>query len=225
MKKQSKEKQQKDDEQEEEQEDYSRLTTRSINPSRTNKNGLPDFVQKQLLIDIENSGGIIYGEHWQLPSKTASLLNKRPDIYGTPGSQLRDKVTNKLQTWKKYLSQDDYFQLLENFGIRSTAPRPQQLLSPAPSSDKNSTFHSPQSKTKFSSKSPTPSKATPSEKRQETSKKNQTIMPESSPMDNLDRKFLKYMFACNCSFDVFITHIIMISLTLMWTILSVTEKF
>jgi hypothetical protein len=78
---------------------------------------LPHFVQKQLLIDIENSGGIAYGEHWQLPSKTASLLNKRPEIYGTPGSQIRDKVTNKLQMWKKYLSQDEYYQLLKNFGI------------------------------------------------------------------------------------------------------------
>jgi hypothetical protein len=186
---------QEENEEQEVQQQYLAHPKRSLHPSRTNKNGLPAFIKKQLLLDIEYSGGIAYGDDWQLPSKISNLLNKRPDIYGLPGSDLREKVYNKLRTWKKSLSQAEYYELLENSGIHQAARLPaanheDSYLSPQLKANSSTTTH-PTAGGSLSHA--TPSKGTPSKRRESS---NQMIMSEPSPLDNLQRKFSLHLPVC-----------------------------
>jgi hypothetical protein len=82
--------------------------TRSRNLSRSYKNGLPDYIVKQLLLDIESSGG-------RFASTARKLSNKQPDLYGRPGTRDRTKVRNKFN-YLRTLSDKEYFELLRNFG-------------------------------------------------------------------------------------------------------------
>jgi len=50
-----------------------------------NKRGLPLHLQKQILIDIETSGG--FGPNGKLIGKFSALCKKRPEIYGKPQSK------------------------------------------------------------------------------------------------------------------------------------------
>jgi hypothetical protein len=186
-------------EQQEEKQLHLPHSKRSRHPSRTNKKGLPHFVQKQLLLDLEHSGGIVYGDDWHLPSKIASLINKRPDIYGLTGSDLRERVYNKIRTWKKSLSQAEYFELLENFGIH-----PHSARSPTEAAKNEDSYLSPQSKVKPSTTTPTSgslSHPTPSKQRESS---NQTNMSEDpSPLDDLQRKFLSILLpVCDATSDL-----------------------
>lgn len=74
--------------------------------------GLPQTVLKQLLIDIEQAHGGLLG------LKLTSLCNKKPDIYGRPGSALRRKVQNKTFRLKQ-LSHSDYLHVLNYFNVAS----------------------------------------------------------------------------------------------------------
>jgi len=73
--------------------------------------GVPQTVLKQLLIDIETHGGLV-------GLKLTSLCNKKPDIYGRPGSALRRKVQNKTCRLK-HLSPTAYLHVLNYFNVPS----------------------------------------------------------------------------------------------------------
>ena len=119
---------------------------RSTQPSRTNAAGLPLHVQKSLLQDIEESGGL--GLVGCGPTSTSSakafclkrICNRRSNIYGEVGSERRRQVQNKVTRWK-CLEQADYFLLLADLGVRpiqakavstkrfsSSPPHPQKHL-------------------------------------------------------------------------------------------------
>lgn len=82
--------------------------------STESTSGLHIVLQRQLLSDLENSGGI----------KTASLqsvCNSKPDIYGHTGTPLRRQVQNKVARWKK-LSTKSYQDLLDGASISIKTP-------------------------------------------------------------------------------------------------------
>jgi hypothetical protein len=69
----------------------------SPNKYRPRKDGLPQNIQRQLLIDIEGSGkGQTCGQ----------ICDKRPQFYGLKGSDLRRRVQNKHQNYKDLKKRD-----------------------------------------------------------------------------------------------------------------------
>jgi hypothetical protein len=102
----------------------SKSSSRALHPARTNKKGLENHLQKQLLQDIENCGGI--GDEAGAPFNLKAICNRRPELYGESGSQLRDKIGDKVQAWRK-LTRPEYLKLLEHFGVWGS-----QLSSPIP---------------------------------------------------------------------------------------------
>lgn len=68
---------------------------------RTQKNGLPLPIQKQLILDLEKAGGVFARIDY----------NARPD-YGLPNTPERRRVRNKIRVWKK-LKPDEYKALVE----------------------------------------------------------------------------------------------------------------
>lgn len=110
-----------------------------VSPSRSSK-GLPQHVQKQLLQDIEQFGGIGVcppgSSFTRLPFKLQHLCKRRCDIYGRPGTDLRKQVENRVQKLKK-LKQADYYRLLAELGVQPQGRRQEQeeaepLLTPPP---------------------------------------------------------------------------------------------
>lgn len=88
---------------------------RSTRPSRTNNAGLSNPVQKQLLQDIEASGGL-----QALKSKRrgiAKLCDTKAEIYGLPKSRTRKQVQNKIYKWYS-LSEADYYRVLAEFQVQ-----------------------------------------------------------------------------------------------------------
>ena len=79
---------------------------RHLPNTRINKAGLPDHVQRQLLIDIESP------EHSLLRCK--DLCARLPEIYGNSGSSLRRSVVNKYQWFKhlKFADPAEYWRLV-----------------------------------------------------------------------------------------------------------------
>ena len=79
---------------------------------------LPLNLQKQLAIDIENSGGIkaFEGSDHTL----AEVLNKREDLYGTRGSILRSRITKKVYRWQLLQRRGEYVEKVLNlFSVKS----------------------------------------------------------------------------------------------------------
>ena len=116
---------------------------RRLNPSRTNKSGLLLSIQKQLLQEIEESGGI--GDATAVPFNLSRICNNRTDVYGKAGSETRRRVRNKVYKWRQ-LDRAQYFELLATLGVQSgqrrrTPPREESFpRSPAfPSSPTEST--------------------------------------------------------------------------------------
>jgi hypothetical protein len=96
--------------------------------TRTNAAGLPLHVQKSLLQDIEESGGLGLASFGLTSSCSAkafalkNICNRRSDIYGVVGSERRRQVQNKVSRWK-CLEQADYYLLLANLGVRPAQGR------------------------------------------------------------------------------------------------------
>lgn len=91
--------------------------------SSTNaRNKLPQYVQKQLAIDIERAGGI---DECGKAVSISKICNNRIDaegnyFYGAPTSAFRRKVQKKVERWKG-LSRDGqyWYKVLKNFQILS----------------------------------------------------------------------------------------------------------
>jgi len=75
------------------------------------KNGLPGHIQKQVLQDIEESGGLSF-------TNLDRLCKRKPEIFGKTNSPLRRQIQNKVARWKK-LERVDCYKLLLNLEVRS----------------------------------------------------------------------------------------------------------
>ena len=81
-----------------------------MSPAATGCRGLPAYVLKQLLQDIEDQGGF----HEAFKLKTVCAAN--PEMYGLQGTAKRRAIQNKTQRLKQ-LSCVAYLELLVSFGI------------------------------------------------------------------------------------------------------------
>lgn len=135
------------------------MSDRTKHPYRTNKAGVALHIQKQLLQDIQDAGGI--GDGQTLPFKLSKLCDKRSDVYGKPGSKQRVKIRNKVYTWQQK-SQQEYFDILSSFGIQTPGVGRQ---TPVLNSSPLRPLHSPQSsfceEMSWTSPPPTPPRSTP----------------------------------------------------------------
>ena len=100
-------------------------STSHKNLIHTNKASLLKHIQKQLLQDIKNSGGI---------GDTLSLkctCDSKPDIYGDPSSEKQKQVQSKVRHWKM-LGSTEYYQLVATLGVRlpATLQRTPEQLTP-----------------------------------------------------------------------------------------------
>jgi hypothetical protein len=75
--------------------------------------GLSTTLQRQLLKDIERSGGITN-------VSLKGLCNKKTDIYGLPSSSLRKAVQNKASRWKRLTKHQYKLLVLELLGDDGT---------------------------------------------------------------------------------------------------------
>jgi len=82
-------------------------SARKVHPLRTNKNGLPKNIQKQLLFDIQAAGGI---QNCNLKS----ICQKRPSTYG---GENRRKIQNKVNGWKSRLSAAEFNAICKQAGV------------------------------------------------------------------------------------------------------------
>jgi hypothetical protein len=84
---------------------------------------LPQHITKQLAEDIEADGGIatfITRSHKLL----SNLLDKRPDLYGKRGDEIRKRIQKKVYYWQKYHKAGTYAEnILSKFQIQSAAVR------------------------------------------------------------------------------------------------------
>ena len=80
--------------------------------------GIPKYIQKQLAIDVEASGGVKSlqgGKGKGLP--IAKLCDLDIDTYGPRGGPLRSQISNKINRWKA-LSKDEYkARVILKFGV------------------------------------------------------------------------------------------------------------
>ena len=95
---------------------------------------LPRWVQKQLLQDINNAGGL-YDFDLGKPQGLAELLDhrsitlKQPQFYGLRASSQRRKVRNKVQKWKewpeaKFLKKQRDLQVTQSTAPKTPKPVP-----------------------------------------------------------------------------------------------------
>ena len=96
-------------------------TLRRKNPCRSNKRGLPLHLQKQLLQDIEASGGF-FSSQAKSYYFLRNICDKRPD-YGASGSSTREQIRYKFNAWRDF-TPPEYFSLLSQFGITPYAGIP-----------------------------------------------------------------------------------------------------
>lgn len=83
-------------------------------PDRTNQAGLSSHVQKQLLQDIERSGGI------KSKFSLKNICDSKEDVYGLPVSAQRRSVQNKVEIWKN-LPREEYNLLLATLRVQPHA--------------------------------------------------------------------------------------------------------
>lgn len=96
--------------------------------------GLSYHVEKQLLKDIESSGGIEF-------AILGSIINAKPLVYGAKHTKKRKKVQNRYWNYLKRLSSLEYTQLIDSYGIQQekqeekppSVPTSVLSLSPTPS--------------------------------------------------------------------------------------------
>lgn len=135
---------------------------RQKHPCRMNKAGLSFHIQKQLLKDIQEAGGI--GDGISLPFRLSRLCDKHKDIQSEKGSNLHKQIRNKVYSWQK-ITQEEYNSILASIGIQTT----QVLLSPQSSPQSQPSSGTPSSGTPSTgialiSPMPTPARSTPGEK-------------------------------------------------------------
>ena len=89
-------------------------SSRTKSSARTNKRGLAESILEQLASDAEDRGGLFF----LLTQKDylKQFCAGKEDVYGQPGSKVREQVRNKLQRWGR-LSPLEYRDVLLSFKI------------------------------------------------------------------------------------------------------------
>ena len=82
-------------------------------PQTRRNQGLKEHLQKQLLKDIEDNGGLRV-------FSLARLVNEKSDTYGEVDSTLRRQVQNCVDRWKRH-TDSEYLLLLNYFGVRAAS--------------------------------------------------------------------------------------------------------
>ena len=92
--------------------------TRKKNPARTNKRGIDLPHQKQLLEDLEASGGLfsISAQHHGIPQFCNKKSTDNEATYGAFDSKRREQVRNKLRNWVR-LGEEGYESILISLGV------------------------------------------------------------------------------------------------------------
>jgi hypothetical protein len=91
---------------------------RQRSPYHSNKASLPNHLQRQLLQEIESSGGIS-----ELSSLTlAKILDSKPDVYGKSSSNKRRSVRDRVRYWRD-LPIDEYYRVATTLGFQHTTPQ------------------------------------------------------------------------------------------------------
>ena len=90
-----------------------------------NEKGIPYSLEVQLLEDIESSGGIekLLGKKRVL----ASLLNKKPEIYGSKAQAIRRQIRNRVYKYKLAFKQGRYSEYLKTFKIEPYQARQKKV--------------------------------------------------------------------------------------------------
>ena len=115
---------------------------RQRSPCRTNIASLPNHLQKALLQDIENAGGIK-----NTLSTLKGICDYKEDVYGPPKSALRKKVQERVRYWRS-LPENEYYHLVATLGVRlEGTPQsvPEESSSPSAQSSPESCATSTQS--------------------------------------------------------------------------------
>jgi hypothetical protein len=84
---------------------------------------LPDTVERQVIEDIEESGGLTSG------FKLLNLCKAREDLYGEAGSERRKRIQKRVVYWKKF--PERYYYRLRELGVRLGCAKKKQSPSPA----------------------------------------------------------------------------------------------
>lgn len=87
--------------------------TEERRPQIRRNQGLKEHLQKQLLKDIEDNGGLRV-------FSLARLVNEKSDTYGGVDSTLRRQVQNCVDRWKRQ-TDSEYLLLLNYFGVRAAS--------------------------------------------------------------------------------------------------------
>ena len=74
---------------------------------------LPYTVLRELARDIETHGSFQEIQHGSLKK----ILDKRPDIFGERGSDLRRRICRKFYRWRKMSPSDYHEKVLRSFGL------------------------------------------------------------------------------------------------------------
>ena len=88
-------------------------TAEERRPRTRRSQGLKEHLQKQLLKDIEDNGGLRV-------FSLARLVNEKSDTYGEVDSTLRRQVQNCVDRWKRQ-TDSEYLLLLNYFGVRAAS--------------------------------------------------------------------------------------------------------
>jgi hypothetical protein len=95
--------------------------------------GVPAYVQKQLVDDIEEAGGIkLFGSSKQEYQALAALLDTNIELYGERGDALRTKLRKKVNHWSTLAQKGLYAdKVLNRYGIVSAQHRDSKSKSSA----------------------------------------------------------------------------------------------
>lgn len=131
--------------------------THRKSPGRTNKLGLQSHLDKQLIQDIQASGG-------RGSFSLAHICDRKQEIYGSPRSSLRRKVANRSDYLRK-LSNAEYAQLVSHYGLLPTSTHEESSppeASPPPSPRPFPEYSSPGVTWSSDTSLPSPSSPSPS---------------------------------------------------------------
>ena len=119
----------------------------SSTPSASGKqrSSLPHNLVRQLLIDIQQHGGIKVFQ-LQAPQALKELCDKNQKLYGTRGDPIRPRIRKKVQKWREKSEKDeaDWLEVLEKYNVTEkpkgsrglslpTVSTPTRVDSPLPS--------------------------------------------------------------------------------------------
>lgn len=106
--------------------DSKSVATSASNKTQSSREKLQLYIEKQLLIDIENSGGIASFREGKTAA-LADILNnpERQEIYGPKLGRIREKIRKRVFTFDKWLKKpggyQKYYKHLAKIGVKSGA--------------------------------------------------------------------------------------------------------